>query len=334
MAVQELWKYCSGEQINEMLRSFRLLEGTSVREESVFKCLYAVSNNASRHYHSVRIKKQSGGVRHLLVPDALLRTIQKNLLHHVLDGLQVSEYATAYKKQMSVVDNALPHVGQEQILKLDIKDFFGNITFIMVYQSAFPGIYFPPPVRRLLTELCCYEDYLPQGAPTSPMVSNLVMKSFDEYMGAWCANRQISYTRYCDDLTFSGEFNVKGLKDKVSSYLRTMGFELNERKTRLLKRHNRQTVTGIVVNERPNVGREYRRRLRAEIYYCKKYGVEAHLRRSGKTEWMCEGEPEVLRYLQHLLGKIQFILQTDPEDAVFGRAREDIREMIKLFMEE
>lgn len=332
MAAQELWKYCTVEQVQEMLHSFRLLEGTSVRETSALKCLYAVSNHTSLHYHSVEIKKRGGGMRHLLVPDALLCTIQKNLLHHVLDGLQVSEYATAYKKQMSVVDNARPHVGQEQILKLDIKDFFGNITFFMVYQSAFPGIYFPPAVRKMLAELCCYEDYLPQGAPTSPMVSNLVMKSFDEYIGNWCASRQISYTRYCDDLTFSGVFDVRQLKNKVRNYLRTMGFELNERKTRLLKRHNRQTVTGIVVNESANVVREYRRQLRTEIYYCKKYGVEAHLKHTEKTKWMCEGEPDAARYLQHLLGKIQFILQVTPEDTAFNQAREDIGKMI-LFME-
>lgn len=328
MPGHDLWKYCTQEQVNEMLLSFRLLEGTPVKAESAVKCLYAVSNHAELHYQPAPVKKRSGGVRKLLVPDMLLCTIQRNLLCHVLSGLTVSQYATAYKKHSSVVDNARPHVGKEMLLKLDIKDFFTNITFPMVYQAAFPGVYFPPAVRRLLTELCCYEDYLPQGAPTSPAVSNLVMKSFDEYMGSWCRERKIYYTRYCDDLTFSGAFDQREVKNKVRSYLRAMGFELNEKKTRILKKSGRQTVTGIVVNERPGVGREYRRRLRAEVYYCRKYGVGEHLRHSGMKEWMCAGEPDTSRYLNHLLGKAHFILQVSPGDAQARQAERDIKEML------
>ena len=82
-----------------MLLSFRLLEGAPVREEKKLACLYAVSNHVRQHYHTAQIVKQSGGVRRLLIPDALLGTIQRNLLHHVLDGFSVSAYATAYKKK-------------------------------------------------------------------------------------------------------------------------------------------------------------------------------------------------------------------------------------------
>ena len=260
----DLWKYCTKEQIKDMLLSFRLLQGAPVREEKELACLYAVSNHIKKHYHTAQIPKRNGSVRRLLVPDALLNTIQKNLLHHVLDGLSVSVYATAYKKKTTVLDNALSHVGQEQVMKLDIENFFENITFPLVYQSAFPAIYFPPAVRRILAELCCYEDYLPQGAPTSPTVSNLVMKSFDNYMGAWCEERGIHYTRYSDDMTFSGVFDEVELKNKVKNYLLTMGFVLNEKKTKLLGKHTRQTVTGIVVNEKADVGRAYKREVRSE----------------------------------------------------------------------
>lgn len=325
----DLWKYCTKEQIKDMLLSFRLLQGAPVREEKELACLYAVSNHIKKHYHTAQIPKRNGSVRRLLVPDALLNTIQKNLLHHVLDGLSFSVYATAYKKKTTVLDNALSHVGQEQVMKLDIENFFENITFPLVYQSAFPAIYFPPAVRRILAELCCYEDYLPQGAPTSPTVSNLVMKSFDNYMGAWCEERGIHYTRYSDDMTFSGVFDEVELKNKVKNYLLTMGFVLNEKKTKLLGKHTRQTVTGIVVNEKADVGRAYKREVRAEVYYCKKYGVMEHLRRCNKKEWMTEGESDTVRYLRHLLGKIQFILQISPEDVQFREAREDIRRLLR-----
>lgn len=321
---QGLWKHCTQEQINETLRSFRLLEGTPIEKEKELACLYAVSNHVESHYHPSVVKKKSGGVRHLMVPDGLLRTIQRNMVCHVLCEIPVSDCATAYRRKSSIVENARPHVGAEQILKLDIRHFFDNITFPLVYQYAFPAQYFPPQIRMMLTTLCCYKDYLPQGAPTSPAVSNLVMKSFDEYMKDWCKERQIQYTRYCDDMTFSGTFDEKIVRNKVKGYLLAMGFELNGKKTRVQKKQHRQTVTGIVVNEKPQVSREYRKKLRAEIYYCGKYGVESHLKRSG----ICQGSREECeRYLQQLLGKINYVLQVNPEDTYFQEVREEVRKM-------
>lgn len=327
-----LWKYCKTEQIKELLRSFRLLEYTSIEEENYFTCLYTVSNHVETHYHSVVIPKKRGGNRKLSVPDTLLSRIQKNIVSHVLAELPVSKYATAYRRKSSVLENANPHVGANQILKLDMKDFFQNITFSMVYQNAFPAIYYPPAVRMLLTTLCCYKDSLPQGAPSSPAVSNLVMRPFDEYIGTWCEERQIHYTRYCDDMTFSGTFDQKELKHKVKSFLYVLGLELNEKKTRVQKQCHRQTVTGIVVNEKAQVSREYRKQLRAEIYYCQKYGMESHLQKlkENMTEqdavpsWIIDGKPDTERYVRQLLGKINYVLQINPEDEYFRRKREEL----------
>ena len=117
-----------------------------------------------------------------------------------------------------------------------------------------------------------------RAGPVSYTHLDVYKRHFDNYMGAWCEEREINYTRYSDDMTFSGLFDEKKLKRKVRNYLLAMGFELNEKKTRLLGRHTRQTVTGIVVNEKPDVGRAYRRKVRAEVYYCKKYGAVEHLR--------------------------------------------------------
>lgn len=331
MAADQLWKYCTAEQINETLHSFHLLDGIAVREEKELACLYAVSNHVESHYHKAVIKKKNGGARHLLVPDVLLRTIQKNIVRHVLCEFPVSDCATAYRATSSVVENACPHVGAEQILKLDIRHFFESISFPLVYQYAFPAEYFPPAIRTMLTAFCCYEDHLPQGAPTSPAVSNLVMKSFDEYMKRWCRERQIRYTRYCDDMTFSGDFDEKQLKKKVKSYLLAMGFELNGKKTKLLSKQQRQTVTGIVVNEKLQTDRDYRRQLRAEIYYCKKYGVESHLRQKCAQEWGQGDQVDCIRYLQHLLGKINYVLLVNPEDVYFQKARREIQAIKKNY---
>lgn len=304
----DLWKYCTSEQIQDTLRSFRLLDGLSVSQERYFACLYAVSNHTELHYHDVSVQKKHGGTRILSVPDQLLSTIQRNILHHVLSERKVSDYATAYHKGASVLDNARPHVGAAQILKLDIHDFFGSITFPMVYQYAFPAEYYPPAIRTLLTALCCRRDCLPQGAPTSPAVSNLVMQPFDSYMGKWCGERHICYTRYCDDMTFSGEFDADEVHRKVWGFLHRLGMELNEQKTRVQRNGVRQSVTGIVVNEKPQVSREYRRKLRAEIYCLQKYGAE-----------------ERERTIQRLLGKINYVLLVNPEDVYFRKKQDELK---------
>ena len=307
MAGQDFWKYCTTEEIGRTLRTFDLLKGLDVPEEAYLPCLYTVSNQIETHYHPVVIPKKSGGRRKLLVPDALLRTIQRNLLHHVLEEFQISEFACAYKKGTSIVDNARPHVGAKLVLKLDIQDFFNQITWILVYQNAFPGTHFPPAIRKMLTEFCCVRDRLPQGAPTSPTVSNLVMRPFDVHMGEWCREREIRYTRYCDDLTFSGVFAPEEVIRKVRGFLQVYGFELNRKKTRVLGRGNAQSVTGIVVNEKAQVSRAYRRKLRQEVYLFDRYGI--------KTE---EGPKNDEKERRRLLGKMRYVLSVNPEDVWFG----------------
>ena len=99
----------------------------------------------------------------------------------------------------------------------------------------------------ILTYLCCYRDYLPQGAPTSAAISNLVMKPFDTYMGAWCGEKGIRYSRYCDDMSFSGEFDADTVIRKAGGFLKAMGFELNTKKTKAVSLSSETGGYGIVV---------------------------------------------------------------------------------------
>lgn len=315
----DLWKYCTPDYCRDMLLSFRLLGNTRWPDQKVMACLYAFSNHAERHYGIVLIPKKNGKSRKLLVPDYMLMKIQRNILHHILDGYSVSGCATAYHKGAGVVSNAAVHRGKNVVVKLDIKDFFGSISFPMVLSSAFPVQYFPTSVGTMLTALCCCNDFLPQGAPTSPAVSNLVMKHFDESINKWCEGKGISYTRYCDDMTFSGDFNPGLVIRKVSGFLNAMGFELNETKTRILYRNGRQAVTGIVVNEKLQVSRAYRRKLRQEIFYCLKYGVKSHIEKLGNDARISEDQ-----YVLSLLGKIRYILLVNPEDHWFQEAEEKV----------
>lgn len=324
------WKYCTSAQCRDMLLSFRLLGETDWPDDKVISCLYALGSHTEFHYEQVRIPKKGGGTRKLLVPDPILKKVQRGILRHILEGRSLADSAAAYRRGASALDHARHHTGKSLVLKLDIEDFFGSITFPMVLKSAFPSQYFPPSVGTLLTSLCCYREYLPQGAPSSPAISNLVMRPFDIYMEKWCGERDITYSRYCDDMTFSGDFDADAVKRKVYGYLHAMGFEPNRKKTRILTQGNRQAVTGIVVNEKPQVSRDYRRKLRQEIRFCEKFGVQGHLERLGDSRYPASEPSGSVRYLQMLLGKINYVLQVNQQDKWFSEAKERVEGLLVL----
>ena len=173
------------------------------------KTLYGLSNNLEKHYHNVFIPKSDGSRRKLSVPDLILKSVQRAIADNILAHYPVSKYATAYKVGSSVQKNARPHVKKEKILKLDIEGFFDNIIYSKVKDIVFYEEKYSEPIRILLTMLCYYRESLPQGAPTSPAITNIIMYDFDERIGAYCSERGIAYTRYCDDMTFSGDFDEK-----------------------------------------------------------------------------------------------------------------------------
>ena len=161
------------------------------------RTLYAVSNRIPAHYHRAEVPKRDGGVRVLRVPDPVLKDIQRRIARVLLSGMPVSPHATAYRYGAGVVENARRHVGRPELLKLDILHFFDSIRYIQVKEAAFPAEIYAEPLRTLLSMLCYDRDVLPQGAPTSPWIANLVLRPFDEKLGAWCRARgvvSVSYT--------------------------------------------------------------------------------------------------------------------------------------------
>lgn len=260
------------------------------------------------NYHTVIIHRGRGHRnRRLSVPNGFLKTVQRRILEHYLYKLDVSEFSTAYCRGSSLLDNASPHIGKEYIVKLDILHFFDNIDDDMVFMIM-RQLGMSSPATSMITNLCVHNGRLPQGAPTSPYIANLVMKHFDEKLGKWCNERGINYTRYCDDMTFSGSKELiknSHLVGKVKHILYRMGFTLNEKKTVFVTSSQQQKVTGIVVNEKPQISREMRRMIRQEVYYCTKFGVTDSIMRKGLD--ISEKE-----YLHSLLGRISFALQIDP----------------------
>lgn len=271
------------------------------------KTLYSVSNNIQNHYNKCKIPKRSGGVRVLTVPDNLLKCIQHKIVSTLLVHEEISPYAKAYRFGGSILKNAAPHLGQSVVVKLDIKDFFDHIIYSIVKEKAFPKERYSEANRVLLTLLCIYKDSLPQGAPTSPFISNIIMREFDDVVGKECKRLNINYTRYCDDMTFSGDFEPEIIIETVKKELRKIGFFLNDKKTLVLRNGQKKVVTGVVVNEKLNISADYRKKLRQELYYCRKYGIHSHLDRVNSVE-----EPG--KYLQKTLGKVNYILSIDREN--------------------
>ena len=254
-----MWKYVNKEISKEFLLSLNLLD--NINDKEYIRKIYSISNNIEKNYKVFKIKKNSGGYRTIYAPSDTLKHIQRQILELILNEKSISKYAYAYKKGISLKDNALPHLRKRLILKLDIKDFFQSINFINVYNTCFSIEYFPKNIGVLLTYLVTYKDFLPQGAPTSAYISNLVMKEFDEELGVFCNKNNISYTRYSDDMTFSGDFNPKDIIKKVRKMLYKNGMELNEKKIHIIKSSKRQNVTGINVNEKIQVNSDYRKKI-------------------------------------------------------------------------
>lgn len=242
------------------------------------RTLYGLSNNLEKHYHNVFIPKSDGSKRKLSVPDLILKKVQKSIADNILTQYPVSKYAKAYKPGASVQHNAQPHVGKKKLLKLDIENFFDSIFYSQVKNIVFHKEKFSEPIRILLTMLCYRKESLPQGAPTSPAITNIIMFDFDEKIGDFCEKKNIAYTRYCDDMTFSGEFDEREIISFVKDELRGLGLFLKTRKTAVVSASKCQTVTGIVVNEKLNITKEYKKNIRQEMYYIKKFGLDEHLK--------------------------------------------------------
>ena len=283
------------------------------------KKIYIMSNHITKYYNSFTIKKKSGKDRNILSPYTELKKIQFNILNDLLYDKRISEYAKAYVKNISLIDNVKIHRGYKYILKLDISNFFENISYVDVY-NIFKEYGFSNGLCGVLAHLTTYDEYLPQGAPTSPYLSNLVMRKFDYIIGKWCKKHNINYTRYSDDMTFSmNEYN-KELIRFVRVNLYKYGLELNNEKICLINNSSQQKITGIVVNNKIQVDSKYRKTIRQEVYYINKYGIDEHIKRINIEDKK--------KYLDSLFGRIQFVLCVDSRNKEFIKYRNTIRDII------
>jgi RNA-directed DNA polymerase len=294
----------------------------------------AFHSEASSNIHYVRfsVPKKSGGIRELASPHRDLAGCQEWILENILTKVAVREQAHGFVCGRSTLTNASPHVSAEVVVNADLKDFFPSITFPRV-KGAFQSLGYSPAAATILALLCTecprrtvtYEGQtyhvatgprgLPQGACTSPALSNIISRRLDVRLAGICAKLGWQYTRYADDLTFSssGEAAAKVgyLLARVRHIVGEEGFTVNEKKTRVLRRNTAQTVTGIVVNDRTAVSRRTIRRLRAILHRAGKEGLKAQNR---------HGHPHFLSWLE---GMIAYVSMVNPDQGRPLRARLD-----------
>ena len=275
------------------------------------------------HYKHSYIPKTSGGTRELLVPDWDLRHHQRFIQKTILYKIPVSQHACAYHKRRNLKDLAEPHVGHSTLIHIDIKDFFSSITEQMVFEALIRETGYPKNVAGYLSRLCCYKRYLPQGACTSPALSNICFKICDDSIAALAKQYELSYTRYSDDIYLSGHYvDSATIIREVKRILAQHGFHINTEKTRVLGRHHAQMVTAIVVNDKMQVSRSYRRKLRQEIYYVMRF------KESARDAYLAES---YIHYLYQLHGRVTFVLFVDSDNNEFIEYKATLERMIDKY---
>lgn len=272
--------------------------------------LYSVSNRPELFYRKFYVNKKNGsGRREIYEPLPNLKEIQRWILDNILSRVECHKAAKAYIKGMSIVENARFHRDRNVVFTVDISNFFGSITVSRVF-NVFLGLGYSRPVAGLLAGLCTLGKSLPQGAPTSPAISNLVCKELDRRLFSYAVKNTYRYTRYADDITLSGDVDISESYKFLQRIFLENGFFINESKTRVMRRGARQLVTGVVVNKKLNAPIWMRRNFKRDVYYIEKFGLYGHMERRGV---------EKRNYLEHLIGTGNFILDINPSDEMVSR---------------
>ena len=285
--------------------------------------------------------KAHGPPRLIEAPKPRLKTMQRRILHGILDRVPVHDAAHGFVAGRSCLSGAQLHTGAAALVSLDIADFFLTTSLGRVH-ALFRSLGYPHAAARMLTRLCSTvtpetvfdrlpkparhtraalraygAPHLPQGAPTSPVLANLVAWRLDVRLAGLAASFGAGYTRYADDMTFSGDATFAArtgsLIEAVATIVEDEGYRLNDRKTRVMTRARRQQVTGIVVNEHLNISRASYDALKATLTNCCRHGLDAENRDGhadfrahleGRVGWVESLNPARGRRLRAILDRI------------------------------
>lgn len=262
-------------------------------------------------YKEYYIRKKSGGNREICAPFSDLKRIQTWIYQNILlrDLKSVSVYANGFvpkssDKVRNIVSNAQRHVGCKWIINVDIRNFFDSIKEDAVW-GYFKNLGYEKKVADVLAKVCTYRFKLPQGAPTSPMLSNLIVKPMDDELAQLANKYNCNYSRYADDITFSGisERHMPTIRE-IYRIIYQHHLRPNKKKTKISFLGDRQMVTGLTVSNGLHVPKKYRKDVWKELYCCKKFGVENQI---------AFRHPHQGLYKYWLLGRIMFIRSVEPD---------------------
>jgi RNA-directed DNA polymerase len=277
-----------------------------------------------KKYKTFTVPKKSGGTRRISAPTSPIKIIQRKM-KQVLESVYNPKPAThGFVAGRSIVSNARLHKKRRYVLNIDLENYFPTIHFGRVRGMFMGNPYnLNDEVATILAQICCHEGILPQGAPTSPIISNMICARLDAKLQQLAKENQCTYSRYADDITFStnrsrfpsalarlSDIGQVEVGDGLSSLIQDNGFQINPKKTRLQVRQQRQEVTGLTVNRYPNAQRRYIKQIRGILHAWEKYGLDSTAQRyyeqyaSYKYADSQKYRPPFQRIV---LGKIEFI---------------------------
>ena len=246
------------------------------------------------HYIRFKIPKKTGGERLISAPMPRLKQAQYWILNNILNKIPVHNAVHGFRSDRSILTNAQPHVGADVVINFDLEDFFPSVSYKRV-KGLFRSFGYSEAAATILGLICTEaeleqleldgktyyvalgERYLPQGSPASPAITNIMCRRLDERLTRMGKQWEFVYTRYADDLTFSTKANhprICNILKNTDSIVQHEGFEINQKKTRVLRNSSQQEVTGIVVNEKLNVDRKTLKRFRATLHQIEVNGTD------------------------------------------------------------
>lgn len=261
---------------------------------------------------------KKGKLRKIYRPNKELDGVLKRIDRRLLSRINYPDAFQGGIPERSITTNAGKHVGRRYVANFDIKNFFPSIDFHVVYE-AFRSQKCSPEVARTLTRLTTADGALPQGYRTSPKVSTLVLFEINRRLENLFGRYGLEHSFWIDDLTVSGNHPIEELKKLIYKIFQQGGFKLNDPKTVIAGKARRQKVTGLVVNQKVNVGKELERKIRQEIFFIQKFGLRSHLLKIGVAV-----PPK--QYLASLKGRAAFLENINPKNKKYRESLEEVRD--------
>jgi RNA-directed DNA polymerase len=289
--------------------------------------LLAMSHSQESFYSSFYIPKRSGGLRRIDAPLPTMYLAQKFILDKIIKNLEYcSESATAYSEGCSIKEHVTKHINQEFVLKIDLKNFFPSISIDRVYKLLYETGY-KSEVCSILANLLTLHGTLPQGAPSSPFISNVLALEMDTKVKRYCNKYNLIYSRYADDLAISG-FNITDdIQTELEKIIAETGFFINKQKLKLYHPENRiRHLTGLVINKNKiRIPKSTRRKVRQLFFYVEKYlyidiGIESA--KSPVENTVFFPDPIVL---ERLVGYLNFWIWIEPNSTYAFETLEKIK---------